>query len=356
MPSPRRSIQAIRLLDCFWKSTVRWPTHDLGDRHLVEPDGAGRVAEVGLGAGRQQPAQHLVGGPLHRGDRGDAEPLVDLGAAGVVDPGHDLLDPERLAGHPRGDDVGVVAAGHRGEGVGATDAGLLQDLLVEAEAGDLVAVEVGPQPAERVGLAVDDGDGVVAVLEAARERRADAATTHDHDVHGLTVAPVASRTVALPVVGVGDVSKRILLGRKLRSAQLGETLLPKRIALPVFASDALSSVAYAPDEIFIMLSLAGASTYVWSWKIGDRRRPGDGRGDRVVPADRARLPERRRRLRGRHRQPRPERRHDGRERAARRLRAHRRGVDLVGRAVRRRRRSRRSSTTRRRSPRSWCCC
>jgi amino acid transporter len=69
-------------------------------------------------------------------------------------------------------------------------------------------------------------------------------------------------------VGVGGVSKRILLGRKLRSSQLGETLLPKRIALPVFASDALSSVAYAPDEVFIMLSVAGASTYVWSWKIG----------------------------------------------------------------------------------------
>jgi len=69
-------------------------------------------------------------------------------------------------------------------------------------------------------------------------------------------------------VGVRDVSKRILVGRKLRSTQLGETLLSKRIALPVFASDALSSVAYAPDEIFIMLSLAGASAYVWSWKIG----------------------------------------------------------------------------------------
>jgi amino acid transporter len=69
-------------------------------------------------------------------------------------------------------------------------------------------------------------------------------------------------------VGIGDVSKRILLGRKLRSSQLGETLLPKRIALPVFASDALSSVAYAPDEVFIMLSLAGASAYVWSWKVG----------------------------------------------------------------------------------------
>ena len=68
-------------------------------------------------------------------------------------------------------------------------------------------------------------------------------------------------------MGVGDVSKRILLGRKLRSSQLGETLLPKRIALPVFASDALSSVAYARDEVFIMLSLAGASYYIWSWKI-----------------------------------------------------------------------------------------
>ncbi|MDX6327376.1 MAG: hypothetical protein QOK15_3730 [Nocardioidaceae bacterium] len=68
-------------------------------------------------------------------------------------------------------------------------------------------------------------------------------------------------------MGLGDVAKRIILGRKLRSSQLGETLLPKRIALPVFASDALSSVAYAPDEVFIMLSLAGASAYVWSWKI-----------------------------------------------------------------------------------------
>jgi amino acid transporter len=72
----------------------------------------------------------------------------------------------------------------------------------------------------------------------------------------------------LPLVGVGDVSKRILLGRKLRSSQLGETLLPKRIALPVFASDALSSVAYAPDEVFIMLSMAGVTAYAYSWKIG----------------------------------------------------------------------------------------
>src|SRR5215218_3780973 len=69
------------------------------------------------------------------------------------------------------------------------------------------------------------------------------------------------------VVSFSDVGKRLLLGRKLRSTQLHETLLPKRIALPVFASDALSSVAYAPDEIFLTLSLAGLTAYAYSWKI-----------------------------------------------------------------------------------------
>ncbi len=79
--------------------------------------------------------------------------------------------------------------------------------------------------------------------------------------------PTGPPCSSLGGVGVGNVSKRILLGRKLRSSQLGETLLPKRIALPVFASDALSSVAYAPDEVFIMLSVAGVSAYAFSWKI-----------------------------------------------------------------------------------------
>ena len=68
-------------------------------------------------------------------------------------------------------------------------------------------------------------------------------------------------------MGVTDLSKRLLLGRRLRSSQLGETLLPKRIAFPVFASDALSSVAYAPDEIFIILALAGVSFYALSWWV-----------------------------------------------------------------------------------------
>ncbi|MDV9193997.1 APC family permease [Streptomyces sp. Wh19] len=61
-----------------------------------------------------------------------------------------------------------------------------------------------------------------------------------------------------------DVPKRILIGRALRSDRLGETLLPKRIALPVFASDALSSVAYAPGEVLLVLSVAGVSAYHFS--------------------------------------------------------------------------------------------
>ena len=61
-----------------------------------------------------------------------------------------------------------------------------------------------------------------------------------------------------------ELLKRLLLGRPVRSDHLSHTLLPKRIALPVFASDALSSVAYAPDEILLTLSIAGATAYMYS--------------------------------------------------------------------------------------------
>ena len=56
--------------------------------------------------------------------------------------------------------------------------------------------------------------------------------------------------------------------RPFRSDKLAHTLLPKRIALPVFASDALSSVAYAPEEIFLVLSVAGLSAYSMAPWIG----------------------------------------------------------------------------------------
>src|ERR1700721_3172279 len=57
------------------------------------------------------------------------------------------------------------------------------------------------------------------------------------------------------------VSKRLLVGRPVQSDRLGHTLLPKKIALPVFASDALSSVAYATEEILIVLSVGGLAFF-----------------------------------------------------------------------------------------------
>src|SRR5687767_6782919 len=45
----------------------------------------------------------------------------------------------------------------------------------------------------------------------------------------------------------------------MATSAMGHTLLPKTIALPVFSSDALSSVAYATQEILLVLGAAGAA-------------------------------------------------------------------------------------------------
>src|SRR5215475_11796370 len=49
---------------------------------------------------------------------------------------------------------------------------------------------------------------------------------------------------------------------------MGETLLPKKLALPVFCSDPLSSVAYATEEILLALSLGGLALFYLSWWVG----------------------------------------------------------------------------------------
>ena len=53
------------------------------------------------------------------------------------------------------------------------------------------------------------------------------------------------------------VVKRVLLGRALRSDRQSEQELPKRLALPLFASDPLSSVTYATQELLVVLTLGG---------------------------------------------------------------------------------------------------
>ncbi len=62
--------------------------------------------------------------------------------------------------------------------------------------------------------------------------------------------------------GTTDALKRVILGRAMASNRLGETLLPKKIALPVFCSDPISSVAYATEQILLVLGTAGAASFL----------------------------------------------------------------------------------------------
>jgi amino acid transporter len=56
-----------------------------------------------------------------------------------------------------------------------------------------------------------------------------------------------------------DVVKRVLVGRPRATGEMEETLLSKKLALPVFASDPLSSVAYATESGLVVLVAASAA-------------------------------------------------------------------------------------------------
>src|SRR5438094_6066892 len=60
--------------------------------------------------------------------------------------------------------------------------------------------------------------------------------------------------------GRQSVVKRVLVGRRHPSSHLPHTLLPKILALPIFSSDPLSSVAYATEQIMVVLLAASAAS------------------------------------------------------------------------------------------------
>ncbi len=62
--------------------------------------------------------------------------------------------------------------------------------------------------------------------------------------------------------------KRLFVGSPIPTAQSRHERLRKTTALPIFASDALSSVAYATEEILLVLVLAGAAALSYSLPIG----------------------------------------------------------------------------------------
>ena len=53
--------------------------------------------------------------------------------------------------------------------------------------------------------------------------------------------------------------KRVLVGRPLATTEMEHQRIPKTIALAVFSSDAISSTAYATEEILFVVAVGGSS-------------------------------------------------------------------------------------------------
>src|SRR6185312_3866881 len=64
----------------------------------------------------------------------------------------------------------------------------------------------------------------------------------------------------MPAVEAPRRARRIVVGRPMRTGQMEETLLPKFLALPIFASDPLSSVAYATESALVVLLAVSATS------------------------------------------------------------------------------------------------
>jgi amino acid transporter len=62
--------------------------------------------------------------------------------------------------------------------------------------------------------------------------------------------------------------RRLLLGAPIPSSRQVHERLNKFLALPVFSSDAVSSVAYGPEEVLIALAVVGAAVWIVSVPIG----------------------------------------------------------------------------------------
>jgi len=61
--------------------------------------------------------------------------------------------------------------------------------------------------------------------------------------------------------------KRLLVGAPMSLAQARHERLGKAVALAVFASDPLSSVAYATEEILLVLVLAGSTALSYALPV-----------------------------------------------------------------------------------------
>ena len=102
--------------------------------------------------------------------------------------------------------------------------------------------------------------------------------------------------------------KRFIIGRALRTEQAAHERLSKKTALAVFSSDALSSTAYATEEILLVLAVAAVLRAGGCFQVRradfDRHRRASRYRCNQLPANDSRLPVRRRRLHSCQREPR----------------------------------------------------
>ena len=80
----------------------------------------------------------------------------------------------------------------------------------------------------------------------------------------------ARQAASTPATGLGRAAERIrrsLIGHPLANDEEGEQRLSKKKALAIFSSDAISSSAYATEEILLVLLAAGASALFLSLEI-----------------------------------------------------------------------------------------
>ena len=54
--------------------------------------------------------------------------------------------------------------------------------------------------------------------------------------------------------------KRLVIGTPIATSEEHHQRLSKKVALPVFASDAISSTAYATEEILFVIAVGGATS------------------------------------------------------------------------------------------------
>lgn len=213
-----------------------------------------------LGRG-QDPGEQLVGGPSDRCYRRDSKPLVDLHPARVVDKGCHIWCVVELLGDASRHDVGVVTPSRRHEDVRVFDTGFLQDLAVEADAYQFLAMEPAMQAIlELRRIAVDDRNRAALCLKGLSKLGPHSPTTHYHRMHGRKCKRVCS-------CPMNRIFKRIFVGKPISTHEELHHRLSKKIALAVFSSDALSSSAYATDEILLVLVLAGAGALTFGVPI-----------------------------------------------------------------------------------------